>query len=152
MDYPTPDGTCIRDYIHIIDLAQATHARARARLADRASTTLGNGDGYSVRQVIQTCEKVSGKKIPVIEKPRRPGDAPKLVAAAGKAISELGWKPKYSRSWKISSPPPGTGTSSIRMAIRIDPQRLLFFFGHLHKSSVTSMPAWEARAGSIRLT
>jgi UDP-glucose 4-epimerase len=56
---------------------------------------LGNGDGYSVRQVIQTCEKVSGKKIPAIEKPRRPGDPPKLVASAAKAIGELGWKPQY---------------------------------------------------------
>jgi UDP-glucose 4-epimerase len=56
---------------------------------------LGNGDGYSVRQVISTCEKISGKKIPVVEKPRRPGDSPKLVAGASKAISELGWKPKY---------------------------------------------------------
>jgi UDP-glucose 4-epimerase len=56
---------------------------------------LGNGDGYSVREVISTCEKITGKKIPTIEKPRRPGDPPKLVAAADKAISELGWKPQY---------------------------------------------------------
>jgi UDP-glucose 4-epimerase len=56
---------------------------------------LGNGDGYSVREVISTCEKVTGKKIPVVEKPRRPGDPPKLVASAEKAIHKLGWKPKF---------------------------------------------------------
>jgi UDP-glucose 4-epimerase len=92
-DYPTPDGTCIRDYIHIVDLAQA-HILALAP-GRRGFYNLGNGDGYSVRQVIQTCEKITGKKIPAIEKPRRPGDPPKLVAAAGKAVSELGWKPRY---------------------------------------------------------
>jgi UDP-glucose 4-epimerase len=92
-DYATPDGTCIRDYIHIIDLAQA-HMLALAP-GKQGFFNLGNGDGYSVREVISMCEKVSGKKIPVVEKPRRPGDAPKLVAGAGKAISELGWKPKY---------------------------------------------------------
>jgi len=92
-DYPTPDGTCIRDYIHIVDLAQA-HMLALAP-GKQGFYNLGNGDGYSVRQVIQTCEKISGKKIPALEKPRRPGDPPKLVAGAGKAISELGWKPKY---------------------------------------------------------
>jgi UDP-glucose 4-epimerase len=92
-DYPTPDGTCIRDYIHIIDLAQA-HILALAP-GKQGFYNLGNGDGYSVRQVIETCEKVSGKKIPAIEKPRRPGDPPKLVASAEKAIRELGWKPKF---------------------------------------------------------
>jgi UDP-glucose 4-epimerase len=92
-DYPTPDGTCIRDYIHIVDLAQA-HMLALAP-GKHGFYNLGNGDGYSVRQVIQTCEKISGKKIPAIEKPRRLGDPPKLVASAGKAVSELGWKPKY---------------------------------------------------------
>ena len=92
-DYPTPDGTAIRDYIHIIDLADA-HLRA-LEPGKRGFYNLGNGDGYSVRQVIQTCEKVSGKKIPSIEKPRRAGDPPKLVAAADKARNELGWKPKY---------------------------------------------------------
>jgi UDP-glucose 4-epimerase len=92
-DYPTPDGTCIRDYIHIIDLAQA-HILALAP-GKQGFYNLGNGDGYSVRQVIQMCEKVSGKKIPAVEKPRRPGDPPKLVAAADKAVKELGWKPKY---------------------------------------------------------
>ncbi len=92
-DYPTPDGTCIRDYIHIIDLAQA-HILALTP-GKQGFYNLGNGDGYSVRQVIQTCEQITGKKIPTIEKPRRPGDPPKLVAAADKAIRDLGWKPKY---------------------------------------------------------
>ena len=92
-DYPTPDGTCIRDYIHIIDLAQA-HVLALAP-GKVGFYNLGNGDGYSVRQVIETCEQVTGKKIPAIEKPRRPGDPPKLVASAAKAVRELGWKPQY---------------------------------------------------------
>jgi UDP-glucose 4-epimerase len=92
-DYPTPDGTCIRDYIHIVDLAQA-HMLALAP-GKQGFFNLGNGDGYSVRQVIQMCEKVTGKKITAIEKPRRPGDPPRLVAAADKAVRELGWKPRY---------------------------------------------------------
>jgi UDP-glucose 4-epimerase len=92
-DYPTPDGTCIRDYIHIVDLAQA-HILGLAP-GKTGFYNLGNGDGYSVKQVIQTCEKITGTKIPAIEKPRRPGDPPKLVAAANKAFTELGWKPKY---------------------------------------------------------
>ena len=92
-DYPTPDGTCIRDYIHIVDLAQA-HILALAS-GRQGFYNLGNGDGYSVREVIRMCEKVTGQKIPAVEKPRRPGDPPKLVASAQKAIRELGWKPKY---------------------------------------------------------
>lgn len=92
-DYPTPDGTCIRDYIHIVDLAQA-HILA-LEPGKQGFYNLGNGDGYSVRQVIQMCEKVSGVKIPAVEKSRRPGDPPKLVASAAKAIRDFGWKPKY---------------------------------------------------------
>ncbi len=92
-DYPTPDGTCIRDYIHVADLAQA-HILALAP-GKQGFYNLGNGDGSSVRQVIQTCEKITGVPIPVVEKPRRPGDPPRLVAAADKAIRELGWKPKF---------------------------------------------------------
>jgi UDP-glucose 4-epimerase len=94
-DYPTPDGTCIRDYIHIVDLAQA-HILA-LEPGKQGFYNLGNGDGYSVRQVIEMCEKVTGKKIPSIEKPRRPGDPPRLVAAAHKAVNELGWKPRYAK-------------------------------------------------------
>jgi UDP-glucose 4-epimerase len=92
-DYPTPDGTCIRDYIHIIDLAQA-HILA-LQPGKRGFYNLGNGDGYSVRQVIQMCEKVTGKEIPAVEKPRRAGDPPKLVASAERAVKELGWKPRF---------------------------------------------------------
>ena len=92
-DYPTPDGTCVRDYIHIIDLAQA-HMLAMEP-GKNGYYNLGNGEGYSVRQVIETCERVSGKPIPAIEEPRRPGDPPRLVAGAQKAIDELGWKPQF---------------------------------------------------------
>ena len=92
-DYPTPDGTCIRDYIHIVDLAQA-HILA-LQPGRQGFYNLGNGDGYSVRQVIKMCEKITGRAIATVEKPRRPGDPPKLVASAAKAIRELGWKPKY---------------------------------------------------------
>jgi UDP-glucose 4-epimerase len=92
-DYPTPDGTCIRDYIHIVDLAQA-HMLA-LEPGKQGFYNLGNGDGYSVRQVIEACEKVTGRRIPAVEKPRRPGDPPKLVASAERAIRDLGWKPRF---------------------------------------------------------
>jgi UDP-glucose 4-epimerase len=92
-DYPTPDGTCIRDYIHIVDLAQA-HILA-LQPGRQGFYNLGNGDGYSVRQVIQMCEKITGRAIAAVEKPRRPGDPPRLVASAAKAIRELGWRPAY---------------------------------------------------------
>ena len=92
-DYPTPDGTCIRDYIHIADLAQAH----RLALAPGKSGffNLGNGEGFSVKEVIAACERVTGKSIPVIAKPRRAGDPPKLVAAAAKAVEQLGWRPRF---------------------------------------------------------
>jgi UDP-glucose 4-epimerase len=98
-DYPTPDGTCIRDYIHIIDLAQA-HILAMEP-GRRGFFNLGNGEGYSVREVIQTCEKISGVKIPALEKPRRAGDPPRLVASAEKAFRELEWRPKYPKLEQI---------------------------------------------------
>jgi UDP-glucose 4-epimerase len=100
-DYPTPDGTCIRDYIHIVDLAQA-HILAM-QPGKQGFFNLGNGEGYSVREVIKMCEKVSGKSIRAIEKPRRPGDPPRLVAGAQKAFTELGWKPKYAKLEDIVS-------------------------------------------------
>src|SRR6266403_2214773 len=100
-DYPTPDGTCIRDYIHVIDLAQA-HILALAP-GKQGFYNLGNGDGYSVREVIKTCEAVTGKAIPALEKPRRAGDPPKLVASAEKAMRELNWKPKYPKLADIVS-------------------------------------------------
>jgi UDP-glucose 4-epimerase len=92
-DYPTPDGTCIRDYIHIVDLAQA-HILA-LKPGKKGFYNLGNGDGYSVRQVIQMCEQVTGTSIPALERPRRAGDPPKLVASAAKAIRDLGWQPRF---------------------------------------------------------
>ena len=92
-DYPTPDGTCIRDYIHIVDLAQA-HLLALPA-GKRGFYNLGNGDGYSVRDVIRTCENVTGQTIKSVEKPRRPGDPPRLVASAAKAVNELGWRPRH---------------------------------------------------------
>lgn len=100
-DYETPDGTCIRDYIHIIDLAQA-HLLALAA-GRRGFYNLGSGHGYSVREVVTTCEKVSGRKLPVVERPRRPGDPPRLVAAADKAMRELGWKPRFNTLGDIVS-------------------------------------------------
>ena len=95
-DYPTPDGTCIRDYIHIHDLVTA-HLLVLDALATRGALAynLGNGTGYSNRQVIETARAVTGHPIPVKELPRRPGDAPRLVAASGKIKRELGWEPKY---------------------------------------------------------
>jgi UDP-glucose 4-epimerase len=95
-DYPTPDGTCIRDYIHVEDLAEA-HLLALEHLqAGKALCyNLGIGRGYSVREVIATVEEVSGKKVPTKEAPRRAGDPPALVAAAGKIHRELGWEPRY---------------------------------------------------------
>jgi UDP-glucose 4-epimerase len=100
-DYPTPDGTCIRDYIHIADLAEA-HLLA-LQPGKRGFYNLGNGDGYSVREVIQTCEQVTGGRIKAIEKPRRPGDPPRLVASADKAKRELGWQPKFPKLEQIVS-------------------------------------------------
>jgi UDP-glucose 4-epimerase len=94
-DYPTPDGTCIRDYIHVVDLAQAHILAMKPGLV--GFYNLGNGDGYSVREVIQACEKVTGRRIATVEKARRPGDPPRLVAAAQKAVQDLGWTPRFPR-------------------------------------------------------
>lgn len=94
-DYPTPDGTCIRDYIHIADLAQA-HILALAP-GKSGFYNLGNGEGFSVREVISTCERISGRPIKALDRDRRPGDPPRLVAAAGSAMRQLGWKPKFPR-------------------------------------------------------
>jgi UDP-glucose 4-epimerase len=98
-DYETPDGTCIRDYIHIIDLAQA-HILALG-VAASAFYNLGTGGGTSVREVIAACEKVTGEPIPVVEKPRRPGDPPRLIAASEKIKRELGWAPQFESIDKI---------------------------------------------------
>jgi UDP-glucose-4-epimerase GalE len=95
-DYPTPDGTCVRDYIHVDDLAEA-HLLALQRLAPGVGLrlNLGTGHGYSVREVIRGAEAVTGRTVPVREAPRRPGDPPVLVAAADRARRELGWQPRY---------------------------------------------------------
>jgi len=92
-DYPTPDGTCVRDYIHVADLAQA-HILA-LQPGKKGFFNLGNGEGYSVRQVHAACEQASGRKIGLREQSRRPGDPPKLVAASQKVRAELGWNPKF---------------------------------------------------------
>jgi UDP-glucose-4-epimerase GalE len=95
-DYPTPDGTCVRDYVHVEDLADA-HVRAIERITPGRGLiyNLGTGTGNSVREVIRTCEEVTGKPIAVQEGPRRAGDPPVLVAAADKIRTELGWQPKF---------------------------------------------------------
>ena len=92
-DYETPDGTCIRDYIHIVDLAQA-HILA-LDTEQSAFYNLGTGGGNSVAEVIACCRRITGHAIPVVEKPRRPGDPPRLVAASGKIQKALGWTPRY---------------------------------------------------------
>jgi UDP-glucose 4-epimerase len=95
-DYPTPDGTCIRDYIHIADLVSA-HLLALDGLKerDRLIYNLGSGNGYSVREVIETARQVTGHLIPAKELPRRPGDSARLVASSEKIRRDLGWKPKH---------------------------------------------------------
>jgi UDP-glucose 4-epimerase len=95
-DYPTPDGTCVRDYIHVTDLAEA-HLLAFHALEtrDRLIYNLGNGRGFTVREVVESARRVTGHPIPVEEAPRRPGDPAVLVACASKIDAELGWKPKY---------------------------------------------------------
>ena len=101
-DYPTPDGTCIRDYIHVSDLAEA-HLLALAALEGEAAQSarlvfnLGNGTGFSVREVIESARRVTGHPIPADVHPRRPGDPAFLVASSEKAMRDLGWKPGYTQ-------------------------------------------------------
>jgi UDP-glucose-4-epimerase GalE len=95
-DYPTPDGTCIRDYIHVDDLAEAHLLALEVPQPGKGLCyNLGTGRGYSVREVIRTAEEVTGKPVPVKEGPRRPGDSPALVASSEKVQRELGWRPRY---------------------------------------------------------
>jgi len=113
-DYPTPDGTCIRDYIHVTDLADA-HVRALRHLESghpSLALNLGTGDGYSVNQILSAAEGVVGKPIPIVPQGRRPGDPPRLVAAPQRAFATLGWKPAHSSieniiatAWRWSSRP-----------------------------------------------
>lgn len=113
-DYETPDGTCIRDYIHVADLADA-HVLALKALEDGAKTTaynLGNGHGFSVKEVIETAERVAGKTVPVEIGQRRPGDPAKLVGDSTRIRSELAWNPRYAGlqlmiasawNWRVSN-------------------------------------------------
>lgn len=97
-DYDTPDGSCIRDYIHVLDIAQA-HILALEYLIDDGATdvfNLGNGSGFSVKEVIETARKITGKEIKVELSDRRPGDPPSLVGSGAKANKILGWQPAYS--------------------------------------------------------
>lgn len=96
-DYPTPDGTCIRDYIHVSDLANA-HVLGLKHLIEGGGSevfNLGNGSGFSVKEVIEAAREVTGRAIPVVESDRRPGDTPALVGSAEKAQALLGWQPQY---------------------------------------------------------
>ena len=103
-DYETQDGTCVRDYIHVLDLASA-HVLALEALAerDRLIYNLGNGRGFSVRQVVKVARKVTGHAIPAEDAPRRPGDPAVLVASAERIRRELGWRPKYPELEQIVS-------------------------------------------------
>jgi UDP-glucose 4-epimerase len=95
-DYPTADGSCVRDYIHVSDLADA-HLLALEALESKSRLVfnLGNGKGFSVKEVIESARRVTGHPIPVEVHPRRAGDPAVLVASSEKAIRELGWKPRY---------------------------------------------------------
>jgi UDP-glucose 4-epimerase len=100
-DYPTPDGSCIRDYIHVTDLAQA-HALA-LEVKESGFFNLGIGGGVSVLEVIEACRKITGKNIPIVTQARRPGDPPRLIASAQKAREVLGWRPQYEQIEDIVS-------------------------------------------------
>jgi UDP-glucose 4-epimerase len=97
-DYPTPDGTCVRDYIHVLDLAEAFRLAAEKLVAggDTTSYNAGTGTGYSNKQIVQMVEKVSGKPVAVKYEPRRPGDANELIADVSRIKSELSWSPTQS--------------------------------------------------------
>ncbi len=103
-DYPTPDGTCIRDYVHIADLASA-HLFALDDLQERDCLiyNLGSGNGYSVREVIEAARQVTGHRIPINELPRRAGDSARLVASSNKIKRELGWEPEHDNLHEIIS-------------------------------------------------
>ncbi|MEM6656053.1 MAG: NAD-dependent epimerase/dehydratase family protein, partial [Planctomycetota bacterium] len=114
-DYPTPDGTCIRDYIHVDDLATA-HLLALERLADTDAIrlNLGTGRGASVREVIDVCKEVTGRPIKTVETDRREGDPPELVADPRSAAEEIGWRAEITdlraiveSAWRWHSAHPG---------------------------------------------
>ncbi|MFP4233854.1 MAG: NAD-dependent epimerase/dehydratase family protein [Nitriliruptoraceae bacterium] len=95
-DYPTPDGTCVRDYVHVADLADA-HVRALERLDEHGAVVcnLGDGRGFSVREVVEAARRVTGHPIPAVDAARRPGDPATLVASAARAADLLGWRPSH---------------------------------------------------------
>lgn len=95
-DYPTRDGTCVRDYIHVLDLAQAHILALRALEGGSRVYNLGNGQGFTVKEVIDTAREITGHPIPVQVGPRRPGDPAVLIASSDRIRRELGWKPQYS--------------------------------------------------------
>ena len=94
-DYPTRDGSCVRDYIHIVDLAQAHILALRALDNGSCTYNLGNGKGFTVKEVVDTCRQVTGRPIPSEIGPRRPGDPATLIAGSKKIKRELGWEPQY---------------------------------------------------------
>ena len=110
-DYPTPDGTCIRDYVHVVDLG-AAHLLALGigEAGEHLVFNLGSGSGYSVRQVLQSVERATGMPVPVAEAPRRPGDPPMLIASNAAAAIGLGWRPErdldamVSDAWELVRP------------------------------------------------
>lgn len=120
-DYPTPDSTCVRDYIHVEDLCDA-HVKALEQLQPGTAMklNLGTGSGFSVREVIESCRKVTGHEIPAVDGERRAGDPPELVADSSKAQAQLNWKPQYTTvdqivqsAWKWhKSHPSGYGEST----------------------------------------
>jgi len=94
-DYQTPDGTCVRDYIHVADLAAAHILALQALDSGSRTYNLGNGNGFTVKEVIETARKITGHPIPIKMGTRRPGDPPKLIAGSDKIRNELGWKPAF---------------------------------------------------------
>ncbi len=116
VDYPTADGSCVRDYIHVVDLADA-HVRAlgRATVGEHLICNLGSGGGYSVRQVVDAVRRVTGRPTPAVEGPNRPGDPAVLIAANVRAQSELGWKPlrtleqMVTDAWTVATAATGAG-------------------------------------------
>jgi len=122
-DYPTPDGTCIRDYIHVDDLG-AAHVLALDKLIPGAGLklNLGSGQGYSVREIINACRRITGKSIPEVVGPRRAGDPPALLADATRARDVLVWSPRHSEldeiittAWRWhSAHPQGYGDQTVR--------------------------------------
>jgi UDP-glucose 4-epimerase len=94
-DYPTRDGTCVRDYIHVLDLAQAHILALRALDGGSRTYNLGNGQGFTVREVIEACRHVTGRPVPVEVGARRPGDPAELIASSDRIGQELGWEPRY---------------------------------------------------------